>query len=143
MCYKFSSVSDLIDIKINRNNTFIELLDAQTKILRKQILINHRWALSNQKKQELLKQLNDIEEIQRSEYSLVLQEEIAKLVFEVDESTPEVDELTADIKKLQIHGAELLEKMNALNIQIPDKTTVTNFKVITGNDDCSGFTRYS
>lgn len=134
--FVFTTAKDLVDIKIERNNTLIKLLEMESIILKKGILINYRWAEHNKEKVALIQQINAIEEKQREIYCSVRQSEVAALTAKVNQVSVDTESLILDIKKAQDKCKELLIKMNELNAQIPHQTIVTNYKMVNDQQDC-------
>ncbi len=136
---EFTTASGLVDIKIERNKALIDLLDSESSVLKKGILINYRWVEHNTKKIKLIEEINTIEEKQRQFYCPTRQEEIASLTNRVNTENADIMGLINDINILKEKCTLLLTKIYQLNAQIPDQIVVTNYRVAGGElSDCHG-----
>jgi hypothetical protein len=136
MSFNFTTAQSLVDIKIQRNNALIELLDTESKILKKGMVINYRWVEHNKEKVDLIKKINDIETQQLQIYCPVRQDAVKDLTEQVNVIDVDIKNTHEEIKKLQIKCQELLVQIRELNSQIPNQTIVTNYRVPLKNDNC-------
>ncbi len=125
----FTTAQELVDIKIQRNNVLIELLETESRILKNGISINFRWVEHNNEKIKLIKKINEVEEQQRQLYCPIRQSEVIMLTNEVNIIDVDIAKQTDSIKTLQEKCTELLKQMQNLNGQIPEQTMVTNYRV--------------
>jgi len=139
MSLVFTTAQELVDIKIQRNNTLIEILELEACILKKVILINYRWVEHNKEKIELIKEINKIEEQQKKIYCPIRQEEVLGLTNKVNFVNIDVKGLNEQVTELKKKCKILLNKLHELNMKIPNQTVVTNYKIPLNNQyDCHG-----
>ncbi len=126
MSINFTTARDLVETKIRRNNALIDLLEAESNILKKSILINYRLSENNRKNVELIKEINAIESKQTQTYCQTREILIKDLTQQVNNNEPDIKTLYEDIIELKKKCYILTIQIKDLNDKIPDQTVVTN-----------------
>lgn len=139
MSINFTTAKNLVEIKMQRNDTLIELLNVESEILKKGILINYRHVENNKGKVELIKKINDIEAQQMEVYCPLRQELVKDLTDQVNNNSMDLKDLYGTVVELKNKCSELLLQIRDLNSQIPSQTVVTNYKIPMKVDNCHGF----
>lgn len=139
MSFTFTTAKNLVEIKIQRNNTLIDLLETESNILKKSILVNYRLVENNKEKIELIKKINEVELQQTQTYCSMRQDLVKDLTEQVNNNSADIKGLYEEILNLKNNCSKFLTQIKELNDQIPNQTIVTNYKVPVKLDNCHGF----
>ena len=136
MSLNFTTALELVETKIQRNNVFIDLLETESSILKKSILVFYRLIEHNNKNTDLIKKINQIEAQQTQTYCQIRQEQVSNLTEQINSGNPNFEDLYEDIAALKVKCQNYMILIDELNTKIPDQTIVTNYKIPIKLDNC-------
>lgn len=136
MSINFTTARDLVETKIRRNIAIIHLLNAESDILKKNILISYRMTENNQKNIVLIEEINKIEAEQTQTYCQTRETAIKNLTERVNNNKPDIKTLYEDINVLKNKCYAISIQIKNLNDQIPDQTIVANYSMPIKMDNC-------
>lgn len=123
---KLIAVHDYLNIKMDRNNLYIEFLKIHNELIKKEIILNYRISEANKKKLDLFAKVNLIEQKQSIKF-LPEQEEFVKNIYtNINQFVVEnEDSLINDINKMKETCVALLQQIDTLNLKIPNTLDIT------------------
>ena len=129
---KLSDAFDIVSTNILVNKMSIENLTMQQKYLQLQANVCNDARERAIKKVELINGLNAVLEKQLNEFCEIRQEECQLLVEDINSLDDQTEESIANNREMVIlHNkmTELIDKIEHLHAQIPEKVTVTNYRI--------------
>ncbi len=134
---EFTTAKDLIMLKKQRNLYLIRALYIEEEMLKKQMYMLQLIINNNRAKIDQINQINEIEQQQLSNYSLVREERVADLTNEINSSSADLEPMRVKLNILAAQYAATIAEITTLNTKIPQTTIVTNVKVYTDQGSCS------
>ncbi len=134
---EFTTAKDLIMLKKQRNLYLIRALYIEEEMLKKQMYMLQLIINNNRAKIDQINQINEIEQQQLSNYSLVREERVADLTNEINSSSADLEPMRVKLNNLAAQYAATIAEITTLNTKIPQTTIVTNVKVYTDQGSCS------
>ena len=71
MSLNFTTALELVETKIQRNNVFIDLLETESSILKKSILVFYRLIEHNNKNTDLIKKIIDSVQLKKPMFNIL------------------------------------------------------------------------
>lgn len=122
-----SAIDTVVEIKILRNQLLLQCLSVHNQALKKNMVAMYRLVEVNNTKIKNIKQINDLEAVQRGEYSLTREHKISTLTNLVNDAEAQLDDIYEEIKGLKEKWCDLLDQINDLEKKIPDNVTIFNY----------------
>lgn len=97
----------IVEKKVKRNKTMLTIIDLQVNEIKINMAIKYRVLESLQKKAQLIKEITQLEELQKENYCCARETQILNL-------TREVDTICADLAPLKEKTLEIQSKMKPL-----------------------------
>lgn len=129
MIFTYTTAKELINLKLQRNKLFTELIEIENKIIKLDMIIKYRALNFNNERVKMIQQINEIENKQLKEYSLDRESEVNKLIENISKPC-DVGSIKKEINDLRAEYANHLLKIEEINIKIPQRGVVTNFKFV-------------
>ena len=137
MSLEFTTATELVKLKIEKNKKMIELLDTENKILKKEMLLRYKLVEFNNERIKDIEKINDIEKQQLNNYSLVRESEVSVIIDIINNAKIDVQDIISTRAQLYNDKNTLMREIQTLESQIPEKTMVTNLKfVLSDNKGC-------
>lgn len=116
-----NTIDFYIQMKIDRNNLLLKVIDLQNTILCKKILMQNKIVQCNKVKVEILDIINKIEERQKREFNIDTHNITSKLYDDYTAQIPyNFEILKSDIIKLEKECIKIMETVNKYNNCIPN-----------------------
>lgn len=137
MIFTYTTAKELINLKLQRNKLFTELIEIENKIIKLDMIIKYRALKFNVDRIKMIQQINEIENRQLKEYSLDREAEVNKLIESISKPC-DIESIKKEINDLRAEYASHLLKIEEINIKIPQRGVVTNFKFVEdeNNSNC-------
>jgi hypothetical protein len=127
MTLVFNTIEHFIQMKIDRNNLLLKVIDIQNIILRKRILLQNSIIQSNKIKYNILQSINEIELKQLNEFDPELHNITSKMYDDYTLKLPDnYNEVKKEINLLEVECIELMNKINKYNNDLPNKVDWAN-----------------
>jgi hypothetical protein len=128
---KFTDMNIIIQKKITRNNIMFDMFDINQKILDKEIYIRQLMNKYYNSQKFIICQINEIEELQCSEYTLIRQENITKLSKKIGINDDEIQikNITYEINILKKDILNNINSVKHIQSLIPSEGIATNYKI--------------
>lgn len=125
----------MLDLKIQRNNLFLELIELENKIIKLDMVIKYRALNHNLERVKIIQEINEIDNEQYREYSLERENRVNSLIEKI--SMPcDIGSIKKEINELSEQYSHQLLKIEEINLKIPQTGVVTNFRVNQEDTSC-------
>lgn len=122
-----NTIDFYIQIKIDRNNLLLKVIDLQNTILCKKILMQNKIIQCNKVKAEILNTVNKIEERQKQEFDIEAHNITSKMYDDYTAQIPDNFEMIkSDIIIMETECMKIMEKVNKYNTCIPNTVDWAN-----------------
>lgn len=135
MIFKYTTAKEMLDLKIQRNNLFLELIEIENKIIKLDMVIKYRALNHNLERVKIIQEINEIDNEQYREYSLERENRVNSLIEKI--SMPcDIGSIKKEINELSEQYSHQLLKIEEINLKIPQTGVVTNFRVNQEDTSC-------
>lgn len=135
MIFKYTTAKEMLDLKIQRNNLFLELIELENKIIKLDMVIKYRALNHNLERVKIIQEINEIDNEQYREYSLERENRVNSLIEKI--SMPcDIGSIKKEINELSEQYSHQLLKIEEINLKIPQTGVVTNFRVNQEDTSC-------
>lgn len=127
---KLSDAIEMQNNKIYRNNFTITMYQCIGQTMEKRKMLCDIIIAEQKRKVDILTELNNIEEKQKTEYTKEREIEANTMIMSIednDEYKSKIDEITASINELQETISNCAVKAMEYNSKIPDQGVCTNY----------------
>jgi hypothetical protein len=133
--FKITNVHDFIQKKIARNNMVIEIFKSYEEILNCEIKVKKNKQEFYENQQSLVAEINDIEILQLTEYTVARQNQINILMEEIGGFKPsaEIINIIEKIKEIKNNIKYKSKIINHIQTLIPNEGIATNYTIKTSN----------
>ncbi len=126
MSIVINTIGEYIQMKIDRNNLLLKVIDLQNSISYKKILVLNKTVQCNKIKSEILNRINEIESIQKLEFDVESHNITDKMYSDYNKEIPNIDNLKSEIKKMEDECIELIKSVDKFNSSMPNSINWAN-----------------
>lgn len=124
----YTSANKMVKLKLDRNKQLIRILNIESKIAKLEMVKRVRLVVFNNMYIEGLEKINTIEQNQLITYSLERENEIILITNDLNSKDIQIEDLQADILKLQKDFLQVISEINTMNASIPTHGIITNYR---------------
>lgn len=135
MLITYTTAKEMLNLKIQRNKLFLELIEIENKIIKADMVIKYRALNHNAERIKMINEINEIESDQYKEYSLERENRVNSLIEQISKPC-DVGLIKKEIDDLKEEYSHQMLKIQEINSKIPETGVVTNFRVTQEDTNC-------